>query len=153
MAAHTFELDAAGRAALKKLYREAAQLCHPDRVSAAQQAAATAAFQQLHQAYQRHDLAGLQAQLGHLRQGLFTATTPALTSVAALQARRDQLAASHAVLLRELADLRAADAYALAQAEEAARETYLNTNRAALEAERERLRAQLEKLRQPVGAA
>ena len=81
------------------------------------------------------------------------AATPALTSVAALQARRDQLAASHAALLRELADLRAADAYALAQAEEATRETYLNTNRAALEAERARLRAQLEKLRQPVGAA
>ena len=81
------------------------------------------------------------------------AATPALTSVAALQARRDQLAASHAALLRELAELRAADAHALAQAEEAARETYLNTNCAALEAERARLRAQLEKLRQPVGAA
>lgn len=146
VAAHTFALDDLGHATLKKLYREAAQLCHPDRVAAAYQSAATAAFQQVLSAYQRQDVAGLQAQLLRLRQGLFTAATTALTSVEVLRARRDTMAAKHAALLRELAELRAAEAYALAQAEESVKENYLTTNRAALQAERDRLRAQFEQL-------
>jgi hypothetical protein len=141
-AAHTFALDPEGRATLKKLYREAAQLCHPDRVASAQQAAATAAFQQVLAAYQRQDVAALQAQLSELRQGRFTAA-PSPTSVDALTARRDTLAARHATLLRELTELRTAEAYQLAQADEATRATYLSTNRAALLAERARLRTQL----------
>lgn len=148
-AAHTFALDAEGRATLKKLYREAAQLCHPDRVSAAQQQAATEAFQQVLSAYQRQDVASLQAQLHDLRRGLFTAPGP-VSSVEVLRVRRDALAAKHAGLLRELAELRAADAYALAQADEATRQSYLTTNRAALLAERDRLQAQYARLTQPV---
>ena len=145
VAAHTFALDAEGRAALKKLYREAAQLCHPDRVAAAHQSAATAAFQQVLSAYQRQDVAALQAHLLDLRRGIFTAA-PVPDSVELLRARRDALAARHAALLRELAELRAAEAYALAQAGEAERTAYLTTNRAALLAERDRLRVQLARL-------
>ena len=105
-AAHTFALDAEGRATLKKLYREAAQRCHPDRVAAAQQVAATAAFQQVQAAYQRQDVAALQAHLAELRQGRFTAA-PAPATVEALAARRHALAARHAALLAERDRLRA----------------------------------------------
>ncbi|WP_223649677.1 phospholipase D-like domain-containing protein [Hymenobacter psoromatis] len=142
-AAHTFALDADGRATLKKLYREAAQLCHPDRVAPAHQRAATEAFQQVLSAYQRQDVAGLQAQLLDLRRGIFTADTTAPTSLEILQARRDALAATHAALLHELAELRGSEAFALAQADEAGQALYLSTNRAALLAERDRLQAQL----------
>lgn len=152
VAAHTFALDAEGRATLKKLYREAAQLCHPDRVAATHQSAATAAFQQVLSAYQRQDVAGLQAQLLDLRRGLFTAPTPSLTSGEALRRRRDALAAQHANLLRELAELRAAEAFTLAQASEAEQEAYLAANRAALLAERNRLQAQHEQLLQQEAA-
>ena len=148
VAAHTFTLDAEGRAALKKLYREAAQLCHPDRVAAAHQSAATAAFQQVLSAYQRQDVAALQAQLLDLRRGIFTAA-PVPDSVELLRARRNALAARHAALLRELAELRASEAYALAQAGEAEQARYLSTNRAVLLAERDRLQVQLEGLLQP----
>ncbi|WP_375415998.1 phospholipase D-like domain-containing protein [uncultured Hymenobacter sp.] len=152
VAVHTFDLDAPGRATLKKLYREAAQLCHPDRVAPAYQSAATDVFQQVLNAYQRQDLAELQAQLLQLRQGIFTAATTALTSVEILRARRDAMAAKHAALLRELTELRAAEAYSLAQAEESVKADYLTTNRAALQAERDRLRAQFERLGRPMAA-
>ena len=147
-AAHTFVLDADGRALLKKLYREAAQLCHPDRVAEAQKAAATEAFQQVLGAYQRQDVAALQAQLLDLRRGLFTADTTADTSLEMLQTRRDALAARHAALLHELAELRASEAFRLAQADEAEQQAYLATNRAALLAERSRLQTQLATLLQ-----
>jgi len=146
VAAHSFTLAADERATLKKLYREAAQLAHPDRVAPAHQSAATDMFQQVLSAYQRQDLAALQAHLHQLRRGLFTAATPAPSSVDALRARRDALAANHAALLRELVEIRAAEAFQLAQAEEAEREAYLTTNRSALQAERDRLQAQLTQL-------
>ena len=145
VAAHTFALDADGRAALKKLYREAAQLCHPDRVAATHRGAATAAFQQVLSAYQRQDVAALQAHLRDLRRGIFTAA-PLADSVELLRARRDALAARHAALLRELAELRASEAYALAQADEAGQAAYLTINRAALLAERDRLQLRLAQL-------
>lgn len=148
VAAHAFALDEAGRATLKKLYREAAQLCHPDRVAAAHQSAATEAFQQLSSAYQRQDLAELQAHLLNLRRGVFAAVSTALTSVEVLRTRRDALAAKHAELLRELAELRASEAYALAQAGEDALNNYLTANRTALQAERDRLQAQYAQLTQ-----
>ena len=139
-AAHPFALAAAGRATLKKLYRKAAQLCHPDRVAETQKAAATAAFQQVLGAYQRQDVAALQAQLLELRRGFF-APEAAPSSLARLQARSDALAATHTALLRKLTELRASEALALAQADEAARGIYLATIRTALLAERARRQA------------
>ena len=152
VAAHTFALDDGGRATLKKLYREAAQLCHPDRVADAYQKEATQAFQQVQNAYQRQDIAGLQAYLLNLRKGVFTAATTQ-TSVERLKVRRDSLATNHAQLLHELAETRATEAYALAQADEAAKEAYLATNRTVLQAERDRLIARYEQLRQQAAAS
>lgn len=145
VAAHTCALDAAGRAQLKNLYREAVQLCHPDRAAPDQQLAATAAFQQVQAAYQQQNIVALEAQLAHLRRGQFTAA-PALTTVETLRARRDALTAKHADLLGELTELRASEAFALAQTDEAARTAYAATNRTALTAERDRLRQQLAQL-------
>lgn len=145
-AAHIFALNVEGRALLKKLYREAAQLYHPDRVAEPQKAAATEAFQQVLSAYQCQDVAALQAQLLDLRRGIFTTATTADTSVEALRAHRDALAVKHAALLHELAELRASEALVLAQASKAEQEVYLTTNRAALRTEYKRLRAQLAQL-------
>ncbi len=147
VAAHTAVLDAEGQARLRKLYREAVVLCHPDKVGPEYAAEATAVFQEVQTAYERQDVAALEAQLLALQRGIFTATAPALDSVAVLRARRDALAAKHTALLRELAELRSAEAYALAQLDEAGRAAYVDRNRAVLEAERDRLAAQLEKLR------
>ena len=153
VAAHTFALDADGRATLKKLYRASAQLCHPDRVAPAHQHAATAAFQQVLSAYQRQDVAALQAHLLDLRRGIFTAAAPLADSVELLRARRDALAARHAALLQELAGLRASEAFELAQADDAGQALYLNTNRAALLAELDQLQRQYAQLTRQAEAA
>lgn len=63
----------------------------------------------------------MQAQLLALRHGIFTAATPADTSVETLSTRRKALAAKHAALLHELAALRASEAFALARADKARR--------------------------------
>ena len=145
VAAHTFALDADGRVQLKKLYREAVQLCHPDRAAPDQLAAATAAFLQVQAAYQQQHIAALEAQLLHLRQGQFTAA-PTLTTAETLRARHKALAAKHAALLHELTELRNSEAFALAQTDEVTRAVHAATNRAALLAERDRLRRQLAQL-------
>lgn len=152
VAEHTYALDVDGRAQLKKLYREAVQLCHPDRAAPNQQAAATAAFQQVQGAYQQQNLAALQEQLVHLRQNSFTVATPP-TTIETLRARRDSLAGKHAALLQELAELRNSEAFVLAQADDAVRTAYATTNRMALEAERERLMQQLAHLQKNTEAA
>lgn len=153
VAAHTTVLDAEGLAELKQLHREAVKLCHPDRVAEAQKEAATPVFHQVQQAYERQNLPELQALLLQLQQGLFAAAARVFSSVETLRVRRDALAARHADLLRELADLRASEAFALALADEAARATYAATNRAALQAERARLQQLLTRLRETAEAA
>lgn len=66
------------------------------------------------------------------RPWIFAPAKLALGSVEALRARRDALAAKHAGLLRELANLRASATSTLSQAEEAVRADYAATNRGAL---------------------
>ncbi len=137
-AAQTIELDPATRADLKRAYREASLLCHPDRVAEADRPAATAAFQKLQAAYQRQDIAAVQAQLHELRRGLFATDDVARTDLAALTAQRDRLRRHQADLLAALAALRAAEAYALGR-DEAAAAAYLATTKTQLEAELTRL--------------
>ena len=147
---HTFALDDTGRSLLKKMHREAIQLCHPDRVALEYQSAATPVFHQVQNAYERQDLAELQVHLVSLRRGIFTIVTTALTSVEVLRARRDALASKHAEILHDLTHLRGSEAFALAQADEEVKGEYLTTNRAALETERERLVLLYSKLSEPV---
>lgn len=56
-------------------------------------------------------------------------------------------------MLRELAELRAAEAYQLTQADKPPCETYFSTNRTARLAERDQLRAQLAGPTAPVAAS
>lgn len=147
VAKQTYRLDATEQASLKRLYREAAQLCHPDRVTAAHRLVATAKFQELQSAYQRQDRAAVLGLLENLRRGLFTAATNALTSVQVLRERRDALAATHTTLVRDLTALRSNSAYELAQADEASWLAYIQQNRGVLEGELTLLTAQLARLR------
>jgi hypothetical protein len=138
-ATHSYVLPLTDRATLKQQYREAAQLCHPDRVAEEHREAATVAFQQLQDAYQRQDMQVVADLLGKLRRGVFVAAGTTLTTIAHLQARRDALAARHEALLQELTTLRNSEAYPLAIAGPEERESYLTEHRRALANERERL--------------
>jgi hypothetical protein len=54
---------------LKRLFRQACMLCHPDRVSEADKLQAQAAFAQVHQAYKNADLATLRRLQKNLKDG------------------------------------------------------------------------------------
>lgn len=64
-----FELDDEQKAELKKLYRKAARLCHPDIVPDELKDQSTQIMQQLNAAYDKQDLAGVQKILESLENG------------------------------------------------------------------------------------
>lgn len=131
------EISADEEARLKKAYRRASQLCHPDRVAAEFQAQAEALFKTLGQAYKRRDVAEVERILAQLQRGVFTAASEALTDRDALQARIHELRASIDALNAEIAAIAADDTWALLQgfADEAALQEYLDEQRELLLAE------------------
>ena len=131
------EISADEEARLKKAYRRASQLCHPDRVAAEFQAQAEALFKTLGQAYKRRDVAEVERILAQLQRGVFTAASEALTDRDALQARIHELRASINALNAEIAAIAANDTWALLQgfADEAALQEYLDEQRELLLAE------------------
>ena len=85
-------LDAEGLARLKKLYRQCAVRCHPDKVSAAQQTAAAKLFVRVQHHYEEQNLEALAALATQLETGTFhfTAQAPP-TQLEELLARRQLL--------------------------------------------------------------
>ena len=133
------EISADEEARLKKAYRRASQLCHPDRVAAEFQAQAEALFKTLGQAYKRRDVAEVERILAQLQRGVFTAASEALTDRDALQARIRELRASIDAINAEIAAIAADETWALLQgfADAAALREYLDEQRALLLAELE----------------
>ena len=105
-----FELDTAGREQLKKLHRQCALLCHPDKVADEWKEAATAVFRQVQACYERQDVAQLEVLARQLAQGQFKAVADT-AQVDLLQARRDRLRQQLDTLLLQLAQLRQGEAY------------------------------------------
>jgi hypothetical protein len=106
------QLDEAQRAELKRLYKKASLLCHPDRVPDEKKELAHEFFIQLQTAYRANDVETVQGILAQLEQGqFFVDQSVALTeseqlrrAIADLQAKLDQLRA-------ELNELRATETY------------------------------------------
>lgn len=133
------ELDADEEVRLKKAYRRACHLCHPDRVAAEFKAQAEALFKALGAAHKRKDVAAVERYLAQLQRGVFTAASEVLTDREALQARIRELRASIDALNAEIAAIAADETWALLQefADEAALQEYLDEQRALLLAELE----------------
>lgn len=142
------ELDADEEDRLKKTYRRACHLCHPDRVAAEFKAQAEALFKALGAAYKRKDVAAVERYLAQLQRGVFTAASEALTDREALQARIRELRASIDALNAEIAAIAADETWALLQefADEAALQDYLEEQRALLLTELEVLQERWEAL-------
>lgn len=66
-----YELNNDERIGLKKAYRQASQICHPDRVNEGMKDIAEELFIQLNEAYRKNDLAEVQRILAELKQGMF----------------------------------------------------------------------------------
>ena len=66
-----YELNNDERMDLKKAYRQASQICHPDRVNEGMKDIAEELFIQLNEAYRKNDLAEVKRILSELKQGMF----------------------------------------------------------------------------------
>lgn len=66
-----YELNNDERIDLKKAYRQASQICHPDRVNEEMKGIAEELFIQLNEAYRKNDLAEVKRILSELKQGMF----------------------------------------------------------------------------------
>lgn len=66
-----YELNNDERIDLKKAYRQASQICHPDRVNEKMKGIAEELFIQLNEAYRKNDLAEVKRILSELKQGMF----------------------------------------------------------------------------------
>lgn len=74
-----YKLDDNQRLELKKAYRQASQICHPDRVNKEMKDIAQEVFIQLNQAYKQNDLAEVQRILSELNQGMFKPQSETVT--------------------------------------------------------------------------
>jgi hypothetical protein len=99
---------------LKKLYRQAVSLAHPDRFSgdADREARATEVMSQLNAAYAREDLEAVSDLLADLEDGLpFLDLLSSEPDPEALERIQKRLTQTHDALFRELATLRQSEAY------------------------------------------
>jgi len=74
-----YKLDNDQRLELKKAYRQASQICHPDRVNEDMKDIAQEIFIQLNQAYKQNDLAEVQRIISELNQGMFKPQSETVT--------------------------------------------------------------------------
>ena len=85
-----FDLDAAERARLKEAFREAVQLCHPDKAPPHLRERAERVCQALIEAYTTHDLLAVEDMLLQLQtEGLSGTKPPGSSARQALQRRRE----------------------------------------------------------------
>ncbi len=108
----TATLDEDQKRELKRLYREAAMRCHPDRVTEIDRAAAQAAFVQVQQAYQQGDLATLGRLHRRLTEGRpFADPATVLTEAGQLRRQLDQLRLEVERRLTDIQVLRTSETY------------------------------------------
>lgn len=87
-----FELSEEEKIELKKLYREAGKLCHPDIVPEEVRAKATEIMQRLNEAYTKHDLESIRKILESLENGAFLKpASDIINDIAILRARIEEI--------------------------------------------------------------
>ncbi len=105
------ELDEQQRKDLKKAYRKASQICHPDRVSEDMRDVAEQLFIQLNQAYEQNDIATLNKILSELERGIFAPRSETVSQKSQLQAIITQLKFKIAQLEAEIFEMKDSEAY------------------------------------------
>ena len=106
-----FELDAQQRKDLKKAYRKASQICHPDRVSEDMKDVAEQIFIQLNQAYEQNDIATVNKILAELEQGIFAPRSETVSEKSQLQAIITQLKFKISQIETEIFELKDDETY------------------------------------------
>lgn len=106
-----FTLDDEQRKNLKKAYRKASQICHPDRVSDDMKDIAEQIFVQLNQAYEQNNIQAVNKILAELEQGIFTPRSETISEKSQFQAIITQLKFKIAQVEEEIFALKDSEAY------------------------------------------
>ena len=106
-----FELDDEQRKDLKKAYRKASQICHPDRVSEDMKDIAEQLFIHLNQAYEQNDIATVNKILAELEQGIFAPRSETVSEKSQLQSIITQLKFKIAQIETEIFEIKDSEAY------------------------------------------
>ena len=106
-----FTLDDEQRKNLKKAYRKASQICHPDRVSDDMKDIAEQIFVQLNQAYEQNNIQAVNKILAELEQGIFIPRSETISEKSQFQAIITQLKFKIAQVEEEIFALKDSEAY------------------------------------------
>lgn len=106
-----YELDEQQRKDIKKAYRKASQICHPDRVSEDMKEIAEQLFIQLNEAYEKNDIQTVTKILAELEQGIFRPRSETVSEKSQLQAIITQLKFKIAQLEAEIFEMKDSEAY------------------------------------------
>lgn len=132
---------------LKKLYRKASSLCHPDRVGDEQKALAEEIFNELRQAYEENDLAKVQELLAQLEQGIFKPQSKTVSQADKLRAIKQQMTGKLQRILTAINDIKKSPSYQeIMEIDDW--DTYFAEQKSLLMQEKERLKERLNFIRQ-----
>lgn len=104
-------LTADDKKILKKLYRKASGLCHPDRVSDEQKTLAEEVFTELRQAYEENDLPKVQRLLNELEQGIFESRSKTVSQKDKLKTIKQQMQGKLQRIINAINDIKKSPSY------------------------------------------
>jgi len=96
---------------IKKMYREASKLCHPDIVAEEFKEEAQALFVELDQAYKAQDFAQVQETLTHLKKGIFRTQSQTVSEKESLKAALAKMERRITQIVEAVQVLKASDTF------------------------------------------
>lgn len=100
------ELSEIEQQEIKKLYRKASSLCHPDRVNDKQKEMASRIFNILRQAYKENDLNKVKEILNNLQNGIFKTQSETLSQLDKLKSIKQELRDRLSMILLAIDDIK-----------------------------------------------
>lgn len=105
------ELNEQEERELKKMYKQAAMLCHPDKVNEELKTQAELIFKELNEANSKNDIARVKEILDDLKNNRFTSRTDEINEYQQLISRKTSLERKRNQLLHELREMKEAKTY------------------------------------------
>lgn len=148
-----FELNKEEKAELKKLFRKASKLCHPDIVADELREQATAIMQQLNDAYSKKDLKKVREILYNLENGItFDIASDTINDKERLKEKIKDVRERMDALKEEIEEIKSNESFTIIQ-EVDDLDSYFNQLKSELQEEYERLQNNTEETRQRTPAS
>lgn len=130
----TFELSEAEKTDLKKLYKQAALLCHPDKVAEKDKEDANSLFIKLKEAYIRQDVNTIAGINDQLKRGWFTIHTDKVDDKELLQKKKQSLIKKRSSIIADIEAIKESEGWKIFHTERSLEE-YFNKIKLQLEQE------------------